>query len=164
MNARHVVHAAVALLMAGGLLAPASSAHADGGWVDEGYEGSATCDFDGDGVSSDYEAVAGQTHAVRGIWNEVDDGLLHVNVLGRLDEIEYRAAGATPEYVYFTGDVHFFGVWDLSNETDPLEGMIRVRMTVTDSTGDVLTRSLFVAKADDGVYEPLYLSPGPCTP
>ena len=163
MNTRHVVHGAVALLMTGGLLAPAVSAHAGGGWVEESYEGSATCDFDGDGVYSDYETVAGQTAPTRAIFNEVDEDLVHVNVIQRLDEIEYRAAGATPEYVYFTGDVHFFGVWDLSNETDPLEGMIRVRTTVTDATGDVLTTALFVAKADDGVYEPLHLSAGPCT-
>lgn len=160
------VVAVVATLMALSV-AFAVPVSAEGGFVEKTVEeigeNTATCDFDRDGLYTDYVVTPEQTvlhneHAfVDGL------GITHVISIGVFDETEYTFEGASPEVFYNTARV----VFNARLDGETLLGFrVAASGWQTDVDGNKIGQGAIIADVDviDGEWNVnLIHQRGPCT-
>ena len=125
--------------------------------VEEIGEGTATCDFNGDGIFTDYEVVPASTVLVNVVEEVVEDDYGHQKRILKFDELEYTSVTADPDRVFFTANAINDTVLDGNTLTIKLRGS----MTITDESGNVLFRGNFGGDIElllQGDEEPLVVS------
>ena len=124
--------------------------------VEEIEEGTATCDFDGDGVFTDYEVTPNQMVLDNIIKLDVTDHYIHIKRVLKFDGLEYTFAGAMPSAVYFTVTI----VSDVYVDLDT--GIVRLDLVqagdMTDAFGNLLFRGSWVASTEFVDDAPLWIT------
>lgn len=97
-----VVAVAVMLAVVGASGTAADAAGFEELTVEEAGENTSTCDFDGDGVFTDYVVTPGQTIRVLSTTHIDGQGITHGLLISEFDSVEYTFPGATPDAIYIT--------------------------------------------------------------
>ena len=127
---------------------PISTAAHAGGWEEGGFADAIMCDFDGDGISSEYVGVGTVSALVQ--LHEDGLGITHFVGMERHDGTEYYSVDVD-ESIYFTGYNRYVGTLDA--DFLPLDGRIAIDSTATDLDGNVVFTLTATARYADGVFE-----------
>lgn len=133
--------------------------------VEEIEENTATCDFDGDGVYSDYWVTPEQIVLDNLITFDITDTYIHISRVMKFDGVEYTLPGGSPEAVYFTTTNKLDVVVDLV--TDVVRIDLVQAGSIADADGNILFRGSWVGSTEALNDEPLWIeesgTPGfPC--
>ena len=152
MNRR--IRGAGMVVLAFGLVALSSAASASASGFEQVAfdEDSAECDFDGDGVYTNYQVVPGQTVLQLATSRTDGQSVTRTHLVTRFDMIEYYAAGANPETWFATG------LSNIATQSDGdvlISGRITGAISATDTWGETIGRFVGVATIDaDGELVP----------
>ncbi len=146
----------VAVILLFGLAVPAGAGGFVPKTVEEIEEGTATCDFDGDGVFTDYEVTPNQMVLDNIIKLDITDEYIHIVRILKFDDLEYTFEGAVPSAVYFTSTIINDTFVDLTTDIVSLD--LKSAGSITDASGNVLFQGSWVAATEFIDNTPIWIT------